>query len=366
MPSAPKARSRLLALLAIVLALPACERQATLYPASTPDEALDSAQQMIATGEADRLTDLVYADSEQMRSFLNQVGSMLAALQDLGTTVEQKFPEELAGFRADAEKAAAEGRTNPLFARLVSARRGTSRNPGFGISQIDREGLTLDTGTAAPSRSNPLAPRQSESQRKIVNGIIKQLLADPYRWLEDGRDNLDTVYIADDTVALTWNDRPILPPFGLSMIEEDGRWYLVPPTSYPGVSMIMPRNGDEWFVWGSMVKTLERVVIDLESDLRAGKIRNMTDLADSAAEKVAIPAMLVFFAYGNMVEERTREAEKRSAETDQATDAEPADANGTSPATDRSVDPSPDPNEEDPSSAVNDPDPAPAQEIPPP
>ena len=282
---------------------------------------------------------------------------MLGSLLRLGEAVEQRFPEELAEFRAEAERAAAEGTANPLLARLLSSRRGGSRNAGVGVSQINREGLTLDTGGtgASPSRpSNPLAPRQSESQRAIVNGIIKQLLADPYRWLEEGRDNLDTVYIADDRVALTWNDRPILPPFGLSMIEEDGRWFLVPPTAYPGVSMIMPRNEDEWFVWGSMARTLEQVVIDLEKEVRSGRVRNMTDLADTAAEKVAIPAMLVFFAYGNMVEQRTAEAEKEAeamqeetTESDSAPQEEPAGSNSTDsetvPETDGDADPAEDP-----------------------
>ena len=315
----------LITLAMATLALTACDRAQTNYPASTPDEALDSAQQMIATGDAGRLTDLVYADTPEMRSFLNQIGSTLASLQRLGDAVEQRFPEELTAFRTEAEQAAAEGKTNPLFARLLSSRRGNGSNPGFGISQINREGLTIDTGPSSdtPTRrstrpSNPLAPRQSESLRRIVNGIIKQLLADPYRWLEEGRDNLDTIYIADDRVALTWKERPILPPFGLSMIEEEGRWFLVPPTAHPGISMIMPRNKDEWFgmprnkdewfVWGSMAKTLERVVVDLETEVRAGRVRNMTDLADTAAEKVAIPAMLVFFAYGNLVEQRKADA----------------------------------------------------------
>ena len=306
--------------------LTACDGGRTEYSASTPDDALDSAQQMIVAGEADRLTDLVYADSPEMRSFLNQVGSLLGSLQNLGEAVEARFPEEFTKFREEAEQAAAEGRTNPVLARLLASSRRGSRGNGFGTSQINREGLTLDTGAGSPSparRGNPLAPRQSESQRQIVHGIIKQLLADPYRWLEEGRDNLDTIYIADDRVALTWNDRPILPPFGLSMVEDQGRWFLVPPTAYPGVSMIMPRSEDEWFVWGSMVKTLERVAIDLEKDVRAGRVRNMTDLADTAAEKVAIPAMLVFFAYTNMVEQRAKEAPQAEAEAAAKPETEP-------------------------------------------
>lgn len=316
---APTLHPRPVLLLAVTLALASCGDHKTPYAASSPDETIDAAQQMILDGNADQLTDLIYAENDQFRSFFNQIGSMLGSLQDLGDAVESRFPTELAAFRAEAEAAAAEGKTNPILARLVSAGRGSGGNRSFGVSQINREGLTLDTGAGStPAPSNPFSGRQSESTRLVVNGIIKQLLADPYRWLEDGRDKIDHVYITDDTVSLTWDGKPILPPFGLTLIERDGRWFLVPPTSYPGVSMALPRNDDEWFVWGSMVKTLERVVIDLTRDVRNGSIRNMTDLADSAAEKVAIPAMLVFFAYGNLMEERKAEAKRLQAAKDAA------------------------------------------------
>lgn len=308
-----------------------CDGSRREYPASSPDTMLDSARDMIANGEADRLSDLVYAEDEQMRSFLNQVGGLLGSLHGLGDAIEARFPEEIAAFRAEAERAAAEGRTNPLLSRLVASGR-PGGNATFGISQMDRSGLTLDTGSGGEAsggrRGGLLGGGPSDSQREIFNGIIKQLLADPYGWLEDGRDRIDHVYLADDMVSLTWDGRVILPPFGLTLLEEDGRWFLVPPTSYPGVRMVLPRSDDEWYVWGSMIKTLERVVIDLERDVRSGRVRNMTDLADSATEKVAIPAMLIFFAYTNLIEQRQAEADK--AEAAAGTGAEPADAAETS------------------------------------
>jgi len=318
------------------LSLCACGNNGPAYSSSSPDETIDSAQQMIADGNARRLTDLIYAEDDQTRSFFNQVGSMLGSLQELGEAVESRFPDELAGFRTQAEQAAAEGKTNPLLARLVSAGRAGTGNRTFGVSQIDRTGLTLDTGSNPKKPGGVFSRGPSDSQREIVNSIIKQLLVDPYRWLEDGRDKIDHVYVSDDIVSLTWEGRPILPPFGLTLIERRGRWLLVTPTSYPGVSMVLPRNDDEWYVWGSMVKTLERVVIDLTKEVRSGSIRNMTDLADSATEKVAIPAMLVFFAYGNLMEERKAEAQRQqqqSAEL-QAAEKTSADTDDDQPAPD--------------------------------
>ena len=193
------------------------------------------------------------------------------------------------------------------------------------------------TGSTPTKPGGAFSRGPSDSQREIVNGILKQLLADPYRWLEQGRDKIDHVYVSDDIVSLTWEDRPILPPFGLTLIERDGRWFLVPPTSYPGVSMVLPRNDDEWYVWGSMVKTLERVVIDLTKEVRSGSIRNMTDLADSATEKIAIPAMLVFFAYGNLMEERKAEAQRQQQQSDELQAAQDTSANA------KKEEPTPDP-----------------------
>lgn len=306
--------------------LSGCGRQAETYPAQTPDEAIDSAQRMIVNGDADRLVDLVYADSEEMRSFLNQIGSLLGSLHGLGEAVRAEFPEELEAFRAQSRADAEAGHASPLLARLVAAGREGQGNRSFGVSQINREGLTIDTGTTPKTRGRPGMMRgpRTESQRRIVNGIVKQLLSDPYGWLVEGRAKLDTVYIADDTVSLTWDDRPILPPFGLVMAEREGSWWLMIPTRLPGVSRVMPRSADEWFVWGSMAKTLEHVVVDLEKDVRAGRVRNLTDLADTAVEKAAIPAMLIFFAYGNLMEER-EEAQAPRANDPPAEPVVPAD-----------------------------------------
>ena len=70
MPPPRRRTLRTLTLLGVVMTLAACGREPTAYPASTPDEALDAAQQMLATGEAGRLTELVYAFTSVMRSFL--------------------------------------------------------------------------------------------------------------------------------------------------------------------------------------------------------------------------------------------------------------------------------------------------------
>lgn len=292
--------------LLLTMLLPGCGRQQADYPAGTPAQTIDSAQAMIADGHASRLVELVYAEDEQSRSFLNQVGVLLGSVQSLADAVQRRFPEELEQFRREAEQEGA----GPLFARLVASGR-PSTNREFGVSQIDRRGLTLDTGTR-PGRPSRRDPRMSDSQREVVNDVLKQLLADPYRWLEQGREKIGATPVTDDTVAITWEGRPVFPPFGLVLIRREGRWWLVPPTSYPVVRRMMPRSEDEWFVWGSMVKTFDHVVTDLTNDVESGRVKNLTDLADSAVEKAAIPSMLVFFAYSNLVEQREKEAAEKN------------------------------------------------------
>ncbi len=282
--------------------LAGCDARTAAYPADTPQQTLDSAAAMVADGHADRLVELVYAEDEPMRSLLNQVGLLLGSLQSLSDAVARRFPEELGALR---ERAGREG-AGPLLSRLVASGRSTT-NREFGVSRMSRSGLTLDTGHAPNPAGKKRPPRMTESQRELVNGLLQQLLADPYRWLEEGRSRLTTVPITDDTVAIMWDGKAVLPPFGLVLIHREGRWWLVPPTSFPGVRGLMPRSEDEWFVWGSMVKTMRNVVDDLTEDVESGRVRNLTDLADTAVEKAAIPSMLIFFAYSNLVEQREQE-----------------------------------------------------------
>lgn len=326
-----RAAARLVGLALVAVGVGGCSRSGETYGAATPDEAIDSAQRMIVNGEAHRLVDLIYAESDQMRSLLNQFGELLGSLQELGTEVERRFPEEIAQYRAQAERAAAEGRTSPLLTRLVAAGRG-DRSRTFGTSRVDREGLTIDTGSPrgegrGSAAGGMMGRPQTDSERQRFNDIIKELLVDPYRWLAEGRDKISTVYISDDTVSLMWDRRPILPPFGMALVQRDNRWMLVPPTSYPGVSAVMPRNDDEWYVWGSMVKTLDHVVKDLVRDVRSGRVKNLSGLADAAVKKVAIPAMLVVFAYSNLVEERQRQA-AAEAEARQQAETAPVESAG--------------------------------------
>jgi hypothetical protein len=306
-------RSRLPAVLGYLLAvlgfaaLAGCDRADGPLTLDSPEATLDTAEALVRDGRADRLVDLIHADDDEMRSLLNQFGRFLGELQKLAAAVEVAFPEEVAQLRAEAEAAAAEGRAASLIDRLTGAPAGPGGNRGFGSNLIQNPELRLDTGSAARRGTpSPFAGgERGRSQREAFSRIAQQFFVDPYGWLGEGRDRLETVYVSDTMVALTWDGKTILPPFGLVLIEgDDGFWRLLLPTQYPGVRRAMPQNEDEYAVYGSIVRTLENVIVDLRRDVEAGKVRNLTDLSDSAVEKVAIPAALVMFALSEVMEER--------------------------------------------------------------
>jgi hypothetical protein len=296
--------------------LGACGDDPIAVRLDTPERTLDSAQLLVESGRADRLVDLVHAESPEMRSLLNQFGRTLGEMQRLAAAIEQRFPEEIEELRAEAAAAAAEGRAVGLLDRLAGGS-GPARRGGFGADLIRDDSLRLDTG--ASRRSRPPSPfgggRASESQREAFNTIAQQVFADPFKWLADGRERLDTVYVSDEMVALTWDGKALLPPFGIALIDDEGSWRLLLPTRYPGVSRVMPRTPDEYAVWGAMAKTLENVVIDLRRDVEGGRVRNLTDLADSAVEKIAIPAVLIMYAMSEVMEERKRPATPKAEES---------------------------------------------------
>jgi len=292
----------------LLAAVGGCDRGPTVYDLSTPEGTVDAAAGMVAEGRADRLPELIEADSPEMRSLLNQFGRTLGELQKLGEAVEAAMPEQVAAVRSEAEAAAAEGRAATLIDRLTGAPVRTGG--GFGVSAIRSDDLGLETGgeTGGGVKGGGAslfdAGRPRGDQRRRFNELAQQVLIDPYAWLEGGQDRLGTAYVADDLVALTWDGKTLLPPFGVVMrMGEDGAWRLVLPTRYPGVSRVMPKTPDEYAVWGSMVRTLENVVIDLRRDVESGRVTTPSGLADAAVEKVAIPAALIAFAFTNLMEE---------------------------------------------------------------
>lgn len=269
---------RIWALLILGLCVPllaACDR----YPQDSPEAVLASARKMVAKGKADRLERLLYAENEQMRRVYRQLGQTLGNLQDLGKEIQQAFPREVEELRVQAEEAARGGNASSLIGQALM--QGTSRN-------ARRRG-----------------PQQDPAElRAAFDRTVKDILADPYGWLERSEERLTVQRLTDDMAQLLWDGKPILPPLGIAMREEKGKWYVVPPTNILGATPFMPKTDDEYLVWIRLMQVVDNMVVDLRKDVASGKMTSIRQVAEKAGERAFIPMVLGMIAYGKMMDER--------------------------------------------------------------
>ncbi len=80
---------------------------------------MQTAKKMVEKGDADRLPDLIYADSKHMRELLDQLGIVMGSLQDLGRAVQRAYPDEIEKLKREAEESAKKGDASGFIARLA-------------------------------------------------------------------------------------------------------------------------------------------------------------------------------------------------------------------------------------------------------
>lgn len=259
-----------------------CERSP--YSQASPDETIQTARLMVERGEASRLPDLIWAANEDERRLFTHLGRMLGSLQKLGVAIQAKFPQEVGELKARAEEAANKGQSTSLLSQM--------------------------TQSMGPQRGN--RRRQgppSDAQRSAFDDTLSSLFADPYGFLERSSERLSTVYITDNTAAVMWDKKPVLPPLGLAMKQEtNGDWYIVIPTALPGISSAWPRSKEEYQVWGSLITTLDKTIIDLTADVELGRLTTLDEVSKRAGEKAFIPAAMVFYAFGQLRDAQKKEA----------------------------------------------------------
>jgi len=262
------------------------------YGQESPDAVVKAARQMVEQGRADQLTTLIYAENEDWARLMRRFGIMLGNLQKLGVSLQEAFPKEIAELKAQADEAAKKGQATGLLQQFTGQR-----------SLFQRRGKG-----AMPSRED------QNRRQDAINAAIRRLFADPYAFLEDNAGRLTTTMVSDDIAAVLWDGQPILPPIGLSMKREvvkgKEKWYFILPTNLPYASMFMPRSKDEFRMFGSLVATLDNVVLDLTKDVKEKRVSSLNEVASKAGERVLIPAAMVFYAYGKAVEARNKEAAK--------------------------------------------------------
>lgn len=267
-------------------------------PRDTPEETIATMKEVVMAGRADKLADFIYADNPDMRKLLRRTGVMLGNVQKLAKSVNEKFPDEVAALKAQAEQAAKDGKATSFLSQIAGQMGGNNQR-----------------------RRRPPAGDEANKARASFDDFLKGLMADPYGWAEQADKRLTTAFLTDDSVALLWDDKPVLAPLGLKMQKaEDGKWYIVLPTGAAGG--FMPRTPDQYKIFGSLIATFDNVVIDLTKDVDSGAAKNLTDLSRRAGEKAFIPVAAAFFAYGNY----TAKMEK-----DRRESAKPAPSSGAAP-----------------------------------
>lgn len=223
-----------------------------------PNTLIDVAWEFVSEGRADRLPELIHAESPEMESVLARLGRLLGAVQELAAEVQTRFPEDV---------------------RQVKA------------AQAAGGGLFKQARAAANNGPD--------------DSFVARVFADPYGWLETARGRVSVAYVSDDLRALMVDGAPAM-GFGITLREYDDGWRIVPPTTLPMVQRYLPQSREEWQIVASMVTVLENAIRDLAADVKSGRARSLNDTARLAGEKAWMPLMMTIVAYQKAMEARSR------------------------------------------------------------
>lgn len=254
---------------AVLLAIAAWAGGCEEYSHDSAQAVVQSARQMVAEGRADLLPTLIYAESKRERRVLREVGSLLGHVQDLAVAVNEAFPAEVAALRARAEAAAKDGRASSTVAGWFTGR---------------------STGNRAGNA------------QQVLSDVFAGIMADPFGWLEQNETRLGTEYVAEDTEALTWDGRAILPPLGVLLKRQEGHWYVLLPTHMPAVRRLMPDNEEFWAALPELVHVVDNMIVDLTRDVRERKVRDLAALSEQAGKRAFVPMMIAAYALGKAAE----------------------------------------------------------------
>lgn len=281
-----------------LFALTGCEK----HDRSTPEGTIAALKETVKEGDPRKVGKFIYASNPDERRLMNRIGVFMGNLQVLGSAVNEKFPQDVAKLKAEVEAAAETGKQGSLLGGLTQNLRPPNRR---NRNNRDRAKAVADATKETPSE-----------QRDVFNNTIKQLLSNPYGWLDESEKRLTTEYATDDTVALLWDEKPVFPPVGMVMRKgEDGLWYFQLPTNLPGLNNFMPKNKKQYEVFGSIVATLDNVVKDLTVKVQEGRIRSLDELSRTAGEDAFLPVGLSFVAYTTYIDKANKEAKAAAKQT---------------------------------------------------
>lgn len=279
-----------LTLIALVTA--GCDRDRFRFTQDTPQEVLDAAKRMVLEGHAELLTELVFAEDERIRKLYRGLGGILGSLEDLALQLAESFPTQVDSVRAEAQKAAAEGKSSSMLGAVLTGRRQQR----------------TDTQSRFEKSDDPF------------NDVTQAIISDPYGWVSTSAERLSLTPISDDTVAVLWDNMPIFPPFGLIIQQkDDDKWYVVFPTSLPMVRNLLPSSDEELDLWLALLGAVENSIEDLRKAVKRGEIKSLDQAAQKLVEYVTPTAVMAFYAYGKWKSEQEKEkAAERAAKGETA------------------------------------------------
>ncbi len=250
----------------------------TSYPQQSPDDVVRAAVAMIKNGETRQLSTLIYAETPEMRTVLTQLGTVLESMQKLSGASAKRFPDEFKKLQDDALAAAEDPKNKGIVAQLM-----------IGMNEF---------GSGKPTGRQPNADD--------VRNAFSAILADPFGWIDRNAARLTTVKTADDTASIMFDGQPAIPVVGLPMKLENGKWYINLPLNVAPISNVMPKSKQQWSILGSVLKVTDNAMVDLRTDVDAGRVAGLKNLTDKFQDKVLFPIAIAFASYGKELDVRGR------------------------------------------------------------
>jgi hypothetical protein len=237
-------------MLPAMVATTGCERRAR-YEQDTPQAVLRSARRMVEDESYHLLPRLIDADNDSMRLALDRLGTTLGRADRVAKAIQQRWPEQVEQIKAD----------------LVEA------------------------GT------NAARDRRMELPGPLRNIDVDAIAVDPFGKLDAWLEKLDTYELAEDRVAITIDNRPALGIAPLILERRDLEWFVVLPLDLPFIREGVPKTEKQWEVIAQMIAVIHNALLELEEDIRAGRVDDLGELPSVFVDKVGLPIGIAFAAY---------------------------------------------------------------------
>ncbi|MBL9141474.1 MAG: hypothetical protein JNK53_06365 [Phycisphaerae bacterium] len=241
----------------MIALLGACKKPR--YDTSSPERTVESMQKMVKDGSPELLLDLVWleprpltfsdgvTEASAIEDVRTKTKSMVKQLWRVSKKLNQRFPKEV-----QAELA---------------------------------KGGSLATGTFGGG----------------FGDVFARIMTDPFGWLDANRDRLKVEDLGDGTAAIEIDGAPVLGGL-VSMGDVNGGWKLVVPVELAHSTKYFPDTREEWAVVAYLMLAVENAMNDFESELDAGKFKNLGQASERVGRLIAEGAAAQAIIYALMQE----------------------------------------------------------------